>query len=98
MPTASELAGIQPPQNIDGISYLPILLGKQQPVHEYLFWKSSEGGKGTVVAVRYGKWKGIRKDYDRPMELYDLDSDLGAQYNVADQYPEVTARIERIMN
>src|SRR5690606_15016200 len=41
LPTACELAGVTVPHNIDGLSYLPVLLGKPQPTHEYLFWKSA---------------------------------------------------------
>lgn len=97
LPTACEIAGITPPKDIDGISYLPVLLGNKQPVHEYLFWKSADKGPGTTVAVRYGKWKGVRLDYDKPIELYDLSNDIGEQRNVADQFPEIVKKIETIM-
>jgi uncharacterized sulfatase len=97
LPTACELAGIKPPEIIDGISYVPVLLGKERPLHEYLFWKSTEGGKGTVVAVRFGKWKGIRKDYDQPLELYDLSTDISEQHNVVDLHPDVAGKVTLMM-
>ncbi|MCA9020346.1 MAG: arylsulfatase, partial [Planctomycetaceae bacterium] len=54
LPTACDLAGIKSPQNIDGISYLPTLLGQPQPTHESLFWKYR--GK---EALREGQWKAV---------------------------------------
>ncbi|NQU45238.1 arylsulfatase, partial [bacterium] len=40
MPTACELAGVDAPADIDGISYLPELLGntEAQKKHEYFYW------------------------------------------------------------
>lgn len=57
LPTACELAGATPPDDIDGISYVPTLLGRtdQQAAHEYLYWASSEGA--TAVGMRQGPWK-----------------------------------------
>ena len=39
LPTACELAGVEAPQGIDGISFVPTLKGEEQKSHEYLFWK-----------------------------------------------------------
>ncbi len=36
LPTACEIAGVAPPENIDAISYLPALTAKEQPKHDYL--------------------------------------------------------------
>ncbi len=60
LPTACDIAGVEPPSDIDGISYLPTLLGKpgEQEKHEYLYWASSEGA--TSVGIRQGKWKLVK--------------------------------------
>jgi arylsulfatase A-like enzyme len=43
MPTFAELAGIQPPSPIDGISIVPTLLDKgKQAEHKYLFFIGSK--------------------------------------------------------
>ncbi len=95
LPTACEVAGATAPEGIDGISYLPELLGKPQPKHDYLYWKFGE--RGGKEAVRAGRWKAVwqntRKKPDAPCELYDLQTDLGETTNVADAHPDVVKRL-----
>ena len=101
MPTVLEAIGEQPPESIDGISFLPTLLGQtdQQQQHEYLVWHFP--GYGGQQAVRMGDWKGLRRDRLRKnpkaIELYNLSEDVGEQKNVAAQHPEVVAQIRQIM-
>jgi arylsulfatase A-like enzyme len=89
MPTAAEVAGVKTPDAIDGISYLPVLLGKQQTEHEFMYWEFHE-----EQAVRMGKWKGVRL-LGEPLELYDLSKDIGEAKNVADKHPDIVKKIER---
>jgi len=99
LPTAAEIAGIKPPDGIDGISYLPALMGEPQPVHEYFYWEfPAQGGK---QAVRMGRWKGVRlntrTDPNGAIELYDLANDVGEARNVASEHPDVVRQITDIM-
>ena len=101
MPTCAELAGIDPPAGIDGISYLPALLGQmdKQKKHEYLYWGFYR--RGGVQAVRMGKWKGLQKnvskDPDSPLELYDLSADIGEKNNIAAQHPQIVKKLAGFM-
>ncbi|UCD29949.1 MAG: arylsulfatase [Planctomycetota bacterium] len=100
MPTLCEVAGIKPPKNIDGISFITTLLRQgRQEEHEYLVWEFY-GYRGQQ-AVRMGNWKGVRrecyKNPDGPIELYDLAVDIGEKINVADRHPKIVKRIARIM-
>jgi len=100
LPTACDIAGIDPPTEGDGISYLPELLGgRGQPEHEYLYWEFHE--QGRKQAVRMGQWKGVRlnvrRDPDGPIELYDLSTDIAEERDVAAEHPEVVHQIRRIM-
>ena len=96
-----ELAGADVPDGIDGISMVPTLLGRrrQQRKHEALYWEFHEQGKKQ--AVRMGNYKGIRlnvaKKPDGPIELYNLKNDIGEKNNMADQHPEIVAKIEKLM-
>ncbi len=96
LPTACDVAGIKTPDGLDGISYLPTLLGKpeQQKRHEYLYWEFYE--RGFDQAVRMGKCKAVRIGVAGPMELYDLSTDIGETKNVAAEHPDIVAQIETI--
>ena len=100
MPTLCELAGVEPPGNIDGISFLPTLLsGPGQKQHDYLYWEFHE--KGGRVAARKGNWKAVKYDVterpDEPLELYDLSQDIGEEHDVAGQHPDLVAQMEDIL-
>ena len=98
LPTAAELAGAPAPTT-DGISYLPTLRGETQVEHEYLYWEFPE--KGYRVGLRQEDWKAVRNDMetdpDGPIELYHLVQDPGEEDNVADQHPEVVAKLTRLL-
>ena len=100
-PTAIEIAGIKKDVvGIDGISFLPTLTGKEQKKHPYLYWEFLE--RGGRQAVRMDQWKGIRlnmaKNPDAPIELYRLSDDIGEENNLAEQYPEMVKKMDRLMN
>jgi len=48
-------------------------------------------------AVRMGTSKAVHLAPSKPIELFDLESDIGAEQNVADQHPKVAARAKRIL-
>jgi arylsulfatase A len=100
MPTISEITGSKMSSETDGISFLPVLLGKKdQKQHESLYWEFHE--QGGKIAVRMGNWKGIRLNADKipgsAMELYDLSKDIGEAINVAASNPEIVRKIDSIM-
>ncbi|HUT23117.1 MAG TPA: arylsulfatase [Sumerlaeia bacterium] len=94
LPTAAELAGLEPAKNIDGMSVVPTLLGKEQTPHEYLYWEFYDP---FHQAVRMGDWKGVRFGAEEPLELYDLSADPAEKNDAAAQRPEIVKKIEGIM-
>jgi arylsulfatase A-like enzyme len=101
MPTLAELAGVEPPENIDGISFLPTLLSQEgQKQHEYLYWEFHE--RGGRKALRKGNWKLVQYDVLNPekttTELYDLSTDIGEENNVANEHPDVVKELLELIN
>ncbi|MEX2113618.1 MAG: arylsulfatase [Pirellulales bacterium] len=99
LPTMAELAGVTPPQGIDGISIVPTLLGEAvaglpQQQHEFLYWEFHERGFGQ--AVRMGNWKAVRPKAGEPIELYDLSRDIGEEHDVAAELPKLVANAEAL--
>jgi arylsulfatase A-like enzyme len=95
-PTLAQVARLSVPATLDGISFLPTLLGQKQEVqHDYLYWEFHEGG--FHQAVRRGDWKGIRHGVDGKLELYDLKTDLGEKTDLAATHPKEVAELEIIL-
>src|SRR5699024_7780847 len=91
MPTLCQIAGITPPKHIDGISYLPTLLGKpeEQKKHPYLYWEFP--AYGGQQAVRLGKWKGLRMGINKgnmEIQLFNLKKDIQELHDVSALHPE----------
>ncbi|MEM6345530.1 MAG: arylsulfatase [Bacteroidota bacterium] len=99
LPTACDIAGAKVPALTDGISYLQILKGRQQPEHGFLYWEFHE--QGGKQAVLMDPWKGVRLGVNQnpkaPIELYNLQDDPSEQSNIAAQHPNIVAQIEEIM-
>lgn len=99
LPTMAELTGQPVPEGVDGVSYLPTLLGREgQRQHDHLVWEFF--GYQGQQAVRAGKWKAVRRGLhqgNRKVELYDLAQDVGETTDVAAAHPEVVRRLTEVM-
>ncbi|WP_222847002.1 arylsulfatase [Pontiella desulfatans] len=99
LPTLCELTGAKPPKNIDGISFLPTLLGQGgQGRHDYLYWEFYEkGGKRAALTHR---WKAVQLNMFKggdPVLLFAA-ADRAEENNVASSHPEVVAEFLEIFN
>jgi len=91
LPTAAELAGVKAPSGIDGISIVPTLTGQgTQRQHSHLYWEYSGD-----CAVRWGRYKAVK--IGSSFSLYDLQTDLGEQNNIAAQNPTIVAQMEQFI-
>ena len=88
-------------EKIDGISFLPTLLGEveKQKKHEFLFWEFPE--YGGQVAIRMGEWKVIRRNLkdkkaEPTLELYNLNTDIREENNVAEMHPDILEKAAKI--
>ncbi len=76
----------------DGISFMPELIGKEQPKHDFLYWEFHETDQ---IGVRKGDWKLVVKK--GVPELYDLAADIHEDNNVAAEHPEIVAEMVDIV-
>jgi arylsulfatase A-like enzyme len=114
MATAAQIVGEKLPPDAaeDSVSMLPAMLGERsdKPVREAVIHHSI----GGYFAVRQGKWKlelcHGSGGWGAPREpaaiaqglpdtqLYDMDSDVGEQKNVAAEHPEVVAQLTALLD
>ena len=84
MATAAQLAGVQPPINLDSDSFVATLRGqpreKRWSRKSKMYWEFYE--RGSAQAIRFGKWKAIRKPmFTGEIELYDMSNDAGEKHD-----------------
>lgn len=100
MPTFCDIAGCESPAT-DGISIYPLLTGKEQPAHEFLYWEFPPfRNKQGWLSVRMGRWKGLVRDVaagSTDMELYDIVEDCRQTSNVAAQHPDIVERMWQVI-
>lgn len=99
LPTLAEIYDRPAPAGIDGISMLPLLLGRgpgeAMAKRPYLYWEFHE--LGGSQALRFGDWKAVRRDLrlfpnNRRIELYDLAADRGETRDLAASRPDLVAQ------
>lgn len=87
MPTLAELTAQDLPVPTDGISILPALLENRPVEHPPLYFEFHE--RGFSRAARIGDWKAVSLGTARPLELYNLKTDLGEQHDAAADHPNL---------
>jgi arylsulfatase A-like enzyme len=93
LPTLAEVAGATAPDDVDGLSLLPELIGevaagRKQARHEYLYWEI-----GGWTAIRQGNWRAVKPPRNAPWELYDLATDPSESRDLAATKPEILAKL-----
>lgn len=100
--TILDAAGVVPGRNgpPDGVSLRPLLQGKKFD-RESLFFHyphyAWHKGNRPGGAVRSGQYKLIRRYGDNSLELFDLANDVGEKVNLAEQKPDLAARLDGLL-
>ncbi len=99
MPTLAEVAGTQLSAETmtEGISFFPLLKGKKQQQHTYLYWEFHEN-KTTSQAIRKGKWKGVRSAPNLPVELYNIHKDRSEKNNKAGRRAKLVKQLTVLLD
>ena len=100
-PTLAEAAGADVFHAIDGVSFLPLLLGGAEPPERPLFFVRREGGTRymgqSIWAVRRGDWKLLQNTPFEPFELYHLADDPQEQRDLSASEPEKFNELARLL-
>jgi arylsulfatase A-like enzyme len=100
MATAAELSGAELPKGLDSDSLVPALQGKagedKWKRKSPLYWEFYEGE--GAQAVRFGKWKAIRKPmFTGEVELYDMSNDTAEKRDYSKRRPDLTNHAKNLL-
>ncbi len=109
LPTFLEISGIENiPEDVDGKSFVRVLEDSKTMIHQNLFWHYPHyhGGSGMrpAGAVRSGNYKLVEwyepalLNLENPVELFDLDNDIGETTNLADSLPGKAAELRELLH
>lgn len=90
MPTFAKLAGAEIPTDrvIDGTDIWPVLAQGAPTPHEVFFYHRTN----NLHAIRSGNWK-LHVDEGKPIELYNLETDIGESNNVLAEHKDIEERL-----
>ncbi len=97
-PTFLDIAGAQEPegQPLDGESIRNLLKGKNELERDAIYWHYPHYHHSTpAAAIRSGDHKLIEFFEDGHLELYNLAEDIGETTNIAEEKPELAARLQQ---
>lgn len=101
MATFSQLAGAKAPEDIDSDSFAGPLKGKPREKRwkrdSVMYWEFYE--RGSAQAIRFGKWKAIRKPmFTGKIQLYDMSNDAGEKRDYAERRPNLAKHAKNLLD
>ncbi|MEM7143838.1 MAG: sulfatase [Verrucomicrobiota bacterium] len=83
-------------QTADGVNLLPLLLRQEPLQRKALYWHYPhyhQGGASPHGVIRKGAYRLIEHFDGTPVELYDIENDIGETVNLAYSMPEKTTEL-----
>jgi arylsulfatase A-like enzyme len=93
MPTIAELTQANAPEDLDGISLVPTLVGESaagrpQSNHHFLYWEL-----GPAVAIRQGNLRAVREKSDAGWKLFNLTTDPSESKDISNDHRDALAAL-----
>ena len=112
MATMAEMLGTDAGKDKDGVSYWPLLAGREDDFHEhdYVVYASTRGPalvtkdgwklRSCITdGYRFGQFGAFWEEIEGQVlfELYDLTHDAGEEHDLSSQYPEKVRQLRTIL-
>ncbi len=100
-PTFMELADVQPADDLDAVSLVPLFQGKAIDRPRDLYFTRREGGRAyggkTYEAIIRGDWKLLQNDPYSPLQLYNLKTDPQETEDLAATHPKRVNELSKVL-
>jgi arylsulfatase A-like enzyme len=99
MPTMIDIFNLDPPENMQGVSFKDQILGDTEPPQVDSYFETYYGrlflGWSVLKGVQWNEWKYVQAP--KP-ELYNLAEDPGEEVNLIDEEPQIAASMRHRLN
>jgi len=103
-PSIMDMLGLNLSEEIefDGVSFAPLVRGEQELDREAIYWHfphySNHGMQSPGGAVRCGDYKLLEYYENNTVQLFNLKTDIGEQYDLAASEPDKVKELRKMLH
>src|SRR4029078_182701 len=73
-----------------------LLSGRDKPelFERFMYWEFDKDGL-QKQAARWRNWKAVKAPHTKPLELFDLSSDIGEEHDLPAAHPDIVAKFNK---